>query len=1501
MSWMRPRLASGSKPEDPSLAGLLIQAPDPSELDEQAPAKKKVSLRARELSRRTAAAPPAAALQPDSQQAQREQWAPDSAPAPAPPPLEASQPPSGLPSAKRRRLPPLSQAAAAPPPGASQPAPAEGAEPPGAPPPGAAPVLDEHRGDEPEPGGGGIDLDADDLEARSSKLFSRKFDRRFHMARRDEEGQLLPESEGAAPPRREEAEEAVQRGGGEEGGEEGGGGGGKGAWEEETPDAGLGDAEDLWDEAAEGGGGVGGGGAARKARPKGAAKPRAAGSGGGGGGGGGGSGGGGGGGGRGRGGGRGARGGGRGGRGREPAAAAAAVPVPKALLGATALGPDEPLVPGSINKFLRPYQRDGVRFLLRCYSEGHGGILADDMGLGKTVQAISFIAALLGKTGGDADALPLVAQQQGAAAEPQQSQEAGGGGGGGAAGAARPWPILVVCPCSLVANWLSEFAMWGSFQVFKFHGNGREAAFSAAAAGRAEVLVTTPNTMLREIERLETLPIHAVIFDEAHLLSNHATKRAEAASSLPTALRFGMSGTIMPNDFDDLWGLMNLLVSGALNDKETFDSYYAKPIKIGSSKGASSWEIAVGDERKQKLSKLLRGRYLLRRDKTMPAVAQQLPSKIDNIVFCELKPSQRRAYRRIVESPDALSRSHETCDCNGATLPRALCCHTFVPPEEGGIMWPYYHLCDCEDPDCKWHKPHGCEVYYAEQGSNAFIKCPWCLCLPVISKLRDVASHLDLLRPAPIDGAAEYKARRQASDAPRGRGFDYERDMAALAFGEEAAELGGLVAGGGGWIDLTDTAHCGKMVVLLSLLAQWHAQGDKVLIFSNRRRMLQIIEKFVMREQYDYIYMDGTVAQKARQERVDEFNSRPSVFLFLATTQSGGVGLNLTAANRVVVFDPSWDPSSDLQAQDRAYRLGQRRDVHVYRLLAAGTLEEMVYRRQIYKQQQTNQIVYGTDERRYFEGVKGVRGREGELFGIVNLLRFTPDEVATAEITAAAAADKHGSEGGGDAAAAAAGPSAGGGAGGAPKYEILTLDKPLEQIIAANKEGGPSGVDALRAALGGDGAGDEDEEEGGCCGKKGGKGGGRRGGKEGGGKGRTAGEGEPEGVGGGGAARRKRGRRASEEEEGGGGDEAAHGGSGGGGGGGEGREEDEEEEEEEAEAGAGGRGDGGLLADFTTLLLDDPDAWGAAEGGAAEGGAAEGGAAEGGAAEDDGSGGGGGGGGGDGGGAGAASPTSSSGGGSSSDVSGGGGGGGAPPTLGMVEWYRDDGTIMHVHRHDEILGHSELEAEKARAAGEEARQGLLQEAARRAGARPRGGRGRGRGRGGAAARGGGRGAGRGRGRGRGGGSATVTVAAPASRKRAAADAAARGDDDGGASSEEGGGASEEGGGAGGPFFGFSVSNPPPLELLGLPCAPLLQLAALRGEDPCATAAALLAMSPEAAAAAAGAGRAAARDARRRAAAAAAEARAAAAAGGGGGQPAAGDAFDEMLERAVYCG
>lgn len=147
--------------------------------------------------------------------------------------------------------------------------------------------------------------------------------------------------------------------------------------------------------------------------------------------------------------------------------------------------------------------------------------------------------------------------------------------------------------------------------------------------------------------------------------------------------------------------------------------------------------------------------------------------------------------------------------------------------------------------------------------------------------------------------------------------------------------------------DYGNWRRSGKMVVLDRILIAWHKAGSRVLLFSQTRTMLDILEIFVKDKGYMYQRMDGETSVGLRMNLIDTFNRDESVYLFLLTTRVGGLGVNLTGADKVVLFDPDWNPSTDLQARERAWRVGQKRPVTVYRLITSGTIEEKIYHRQV--------------------------------------------------------------------------------------------------------------------------------------------------------------------------------------------------------------------------------------------------------------------------------------------------------------------------------------------------------------------------------------------------------------------------------------------------------------------------------------------------------------------------------------------------------------------------
>ena len=168
--------------------------------------------------------------------------------------------------------------------------------------------------------------------------------------------------------------------------------------------------------------------------------------------------------------------------------------------------------------------------------------------------------------------------------------------------------------------------------------------------------------------------------------------------------------------------------------------------------------------------------------------------------------------------------------------------------------------------------------------------------------------------------------------------------------------------------DYGNPAKSGKMQVVRALLESWKLQGHKTLLFAQHRIMLDILEKHIKSlPAYNFLRLDGNTPIQHRQTFVDQFNNDPDMHVFLLTTKVGGLGINLTGANRVIIFDPDWNPSTDAQARERAWRLGQKREVVIFRLMTAGTIEEKIYHRQLFKTFLTNKILKDPKQRQTFQ------------------------------------------------------------------------------------------------------------------------------------------------------------------------------------------------------------------------------------------------------------------------------------------------------------------------------------------------------------------------------------------------------------------------------------------------------------------------------------------------------------------------------------------------------
>jgi len=167
------------------------------------------------------------------------------------------------------------------------------------------------------------------------------------------------------------------------------------------------------------------------------------------------------------------------------------------------------------------------------------------------------------------------------------------------------------------------------------------------------------------------------------------------------------------------------------------------------------------------------------------------------------------------------------------------------------------------------------------------------------------------------------------------------------------------------WIPPVDKLiyDSGKLTQLDHLLKKLKDEGHRVLIFFQMVKMIDIIEEYLTYRKYTYLRLDGSTSITERNNMVSDWQTRSDLFIFLLSTRAGGLGINLTAADTVIFYDNDWNPTVDQQAMDRCHRLGQTKQVTVYRLITAGTVEERILRRAKQKDQIQKVVISGGEFR----------------------------------------------------------------------------------------------------------------------------------------------------------------------------------------------------------------------------------------------------------------------------------------------------------------------------------------------------------------------------------------------------------------------------------------------------------------------------------------------------------------------------------------------------------
>ncbi|KIJ49366.1 hypothetical protein M422DRAFT_246455 [Sphaerobolus stellatus SS14] len=464
-------------------------------------------------------------------------------------------------------------------------------------------------------------------------------------------------------------------------------------------------------------------------------------------------------------------------------------------------------------------------------------------------------------------------------------------------------PHLIIVPSSTLENWLREFERFAPvIEVVAYYGSQKERVSLRGEylAQNWNVMITTYNLAQgdeKDRKFFRKFTWQCCIFDEGHVLKNFESQRYGQLMKIESKWRLLLTGTPLQNNLQELVSLMNFILPRYFTDViENLRAIF---------KVKADRQISLLARDRVSRAKKMMTPFVLRRRKDM--VLKDLPKKSERIEWCEMTPLQKSIYR------DALKRSRKAV--LEATVLQA--------EEEEGT-----------EKKAKGKKSAAAKKAAKDTSSN------------VLMDLRKAASHPMLFRRLFDDDLVKVLA-KQCMKEPEFMESNYNyivEDMEVMT----DAELQAFCLKYKSTRKFAKEGNCfedaGKIAKLIELLDEYHEQGRRILIFSQFTQILDILQAVLKHRNMKFLVLTGSTAVDIRQSLVDEFNEDESISVFLLSTKAGGMGINLTAASVVVLFDQDFNPHNDRQAADRAYRIGQKRNVDVIKLITKSTIEEDMYR-----------------------------------------------------------------------------------------------------------------------------------------------------------------------------------------------------------------------------------------------------------------------------------------------------------------------------------------------------------------------------------------------------------------------------------------------------------------------------------------------------------------------------------------------------------------------------
>lgn len=565
-------------------------------------------------------------------------------------------------------------------------------------------------------------------------------------------------------------------------------------------------------------------------------------------------------------------------------------------------------IPPSIAAKLKAHQVAGIRFMwenivqsitkAKSGDKGLGCILAHTMGLGKTFQVIAFLYTAM------------------------RTVDLG------------LRTALIVTPVNVLHNWRQEFMKWKPsevkpLRVYMLEDVSRERRAELLAKWKAKGGIfligyaafrnlslgkhVKDKNMARELASVLQNAPDILVCDEAHIIKNTKADTTQALKQVRCQRRIALTGSPLQNNLMEYYCMVDFVREGFLGSSHEFRNRFQNPIENGQHTNSTIEDVKIMNQRSHILYEQLKG-FVQRMD--MSVAKKDLPPKTVFVIAVKLSSVQRKLYKRFL-------------DVHGFTKDR--------------------------DPNEKMRK----SFFAGYQALAQIWNHPGILQLRKDDRsttIRDDETENLLGEDSSSDENMDYN---MVTGDKTKNGDDFMRDKNGNGFFQK-----------GWWNDLLreedykQPDYSGKMVLLLEIITKCSERDDKTLVFSQSIPTLDLIELYLSRlprkekrgkfwkKGEDWYRLDGKTESSERQKLVERFNdpTNKRVKCTLISTRAGSLGINLHAANRVVIVDGSWNPTYDLQAIYRAWRYGQTKPVYAYRLMAHGTMEEKIYKRQVTKE-----------------------------------------------------------------------------------------------------------------------------------------------------------------------------------------------------------------------------------------------------------------------------------------------------------------------------------------------------------------------------------------------------------------------------------------------------------------------------------------------------------------------------------------------------------------------